>query len=77
MTDTTNAKTTEGVWVPVPLPPTMVRLFVDHGEKIQALMAAGFFDIEYGNAKVNFKEGQIQTVTIEKRTYQHAAIQKA
>ena len=75
MTETTNAAK-EGVWVPVPLPPAMVRLFVEHGDKIQALMASGFFDIGYGNAKVNFKEGQIQTVTIEKRTYQNVAMQK-
>ncbi len=50
---------------------------VKHAEKIQALLDGGVFDIPFGNATINFANGQVQNIHVDKRTYQREALKRA
>ena len=42
-----------------------------HADLLQALWAAGVFEVHDGKVTVNFHAGHVQSITVEERRYQH------
>lgn len=46
----------------------------DIQEAFKILREAGVFDLQHGKVTINMHEGHIQSIVIERRTYQHVAV---
>lgn len=55
------------------LPEEYVEFITRNRGKIEAMAKGGVFDVAYGSATLNFHNGVVQNIHINKRTYQHVA----
>lgn len=46
------------------------RVLVENQEKLRTLVAAGILDLDFGKVTINVHDSQIQSVHVERRTYQ-------
>ena len=49
----------------------LFKAFLRHREPFATMVQAEVFEIAYGKAVLNFHEGHIQNISVERRTYQH------
>lgn len=49
----------------------LFKAFLRYREPFSVMVQAEVFDVPFGKAVLNFHEGHIQNIHIERRTYQH------
>lgn len=49
------------------------RVLVENQEKLRTLVESGVLELDYGTITINMHNGQVQSVHVEKRTYQRKA----
>lgn len=51
----------------------LFKAFLRHRDKFEALLEGEVFDVAHGKATINYHEGRVQSIQVERRTYQHQA----
>ena len=49
----------------------LFKAFLAHKEPFEIMLKSEVFDLQHGKAILNFHEGRVQNIVIERRTYQH------
>ena len=49
------------------------RVLVENQEKLRTLVASGVLDLDFGKVVINVHDGHVQSVHVERRTYQRKA----
>ena len=55
----------------------LFKAFIRHKEPFEVLVHAEVFEMANGKAIVNFHDGRVQSVVLERRTYQHQSAMRA
>lgn len=52
----------------------LFQAFLRHKQRFEIMLNAGLFDVTDGKATVNYHSGNVQSISVEERRYQHVPI---